>query len=80
MSCHTYRKINAQLAKNLNLTKVRLAVAEKDKRALQREILDVKKENAILKSRERLVDQQTLESEMQRRLIDYMGPIKGNKF
>ena len=52
-------------------------MAQDDKLALEREILDVKEENALLRSREGQVDPQTLESEVQRRLIDYMGPIKG---
>ena len=78
MSTYTYKKINDQLAKNLNRTKVSLAMAQDDKLALEREMMDVKEENALLRSREGQVDQQTLESEIQRRLIDYMGPIKGN--
>ena len=80
MSTYTYKKINDQLAKNLNRTKVSLAMAQDDKLTLESQIMDVKEENALLRSREGQVDQQVLDSEVQRRLVDYMGPIKGNKF
>eukprot|EP00092_Neocalanus_flemingeri_P016972 GFUD01018357.1.p1 GENE.GFUD01018357.1~~GFUD01018357.1.p1 ORF type:complete len:1382 (-),score=385.34 GFUD01018357.1:112-4257(-) len=73
VSTSALKKNNDELAKSLNKFKLAIATIQKDKMALERENFDLRAENSSLRSN---VDPALIEAEVQKRLVDYLGPVK----